>query len=231
MTDLSQSREKDKINPVVFYTSAGLILLFSLMTIFFRDFSAEWIGRTLDWVSKTFGWYYLLAATLYIVFVVCIACSRFGSVKLGPEQSKPEFSLLSWAAMLFAAGIGIAVILLNYYSVSLSKYVSSTATGSVIALGVIVLALGAVIRYLTKNDNLAYAFSFILLLAIAAVCFIDSSKFEGLLPRIMEKLSLFERFYTFVNGVFDMTAIVYFLSVIVFFLFLSVQSLEKRRYN
>ena len=49
----------------------------------------------------------LLAATLYIVFVVCIACSRFGSVKLGPEQSKPEFSLLSWAAMLFAAGIGI----------------------------------------------------------------------------------------------------------------------------
>ena len=131
----------------------------------------------------------------------------------------------------FAAGISIAVILLNYYSVSLSEYVSSTATGSVIALGVIVLALGAVIRYLTKNDNLAYAFSFILLLAIAAVCFIDSSKFEGLLPRIMEKLSLFERFYTFVNGVFDMTAIVYFLSVIVFFLFLSVQSLEKRRYN
>ena len=61
----------------------------------------------LGWVSKTFGWYYLLAATLYIVFVVCIACSRFGSVKLGPEQSKPEFSLLSWAAMLFAAGIGI----------------------------------------------------------------------------------------------------------------------------
>lgn len=59
-----------------FYTSAGLILLFSLTTILFRDFSALWIGRTLDWVSKTFGWYYLLAATLYIVFVVCIACSR-----------------------------------------------------------------------------------------------------------------------------------------------------------
>ena len=73
MTDLSHSREKDKINPVVFYTSAGLILLFSLTTILFRDFSALWIGRTLDWVSKTFGWYYLLAATLYIVFVVCIA--------------------------------------------------------------------------------------------------------------------------------------------------------------
>ncbi|HAZ7707394.1 TPA: hypothetical protein J8K72_004398 [Citrobacter koseri] len=107
MTNLAQNREKDKINPVVFYTSAGLILLFSLTTIFFSDFSAVWIGRTLNWVSRTFGWYYLLAATLYIVFVIFIACSRFGSVKLGPEQSKPEFSLLSWAAMLFAAGIGI----------------------------------------------------------------------------------------------------------------------------
>uniref|UniRef100_UPI0015CE3EB7 BCCT family transporter n=1 Tax=Enterobacter hormaechei TaxID=158836 RepID=UPI0015CE3EB7 len=63
MTDLSQDRVKDKINPVVFFTSAGLILLFSLTPIFFRDFSAEWIVRTLNWVSKTFGWYYLLAAT------------------------------------------------------------------------------------------------------------------------------------------------------------------------
>lgn len=44
MTDLSHSREKDKINPVVFYTSAGLILLFSLTTILFRDFSALWIS-------------------------------------------------------------------------------------------------------------------------------------------------------------------------------------------
>lgn len=99
--------EKDKINPVVFYTSAGLILLFSLMTLFFSDLSAAWIGHVLNWVSSTFGWYYLLAATLYIVFVVFIACSRFGSIKLGPEHSRPEFSITSWASMLFAAGIGI----------------------------------------------------------------------------------------------------------------------------
>ncbi|STD18335.1 High-affinity choline uptake protein BetT [Enterobacter asburiae] len=44
MTDLSQDREKDKINPVVFYTSAGLILLFSLTTIFFRDFLPSGLG-------------------------------------------------------------------------------------------------------------------------------------------------------------------------------------------
>lgn len=51
------------------------------------------------------------------------------------------------------------------------------------------------------------------------------------LPNIMRKLSLFDRFSTFVSGVFDLTAIFYYVSVIAFFLFLSVQSLEKRRYN
>ena len=69
-------------------------------------------------------------------------------------------------------------------------------------------------------------------MAVVAVLFyVDSSAFEGLLPELMATLSLFDRFNTIVNGVFDMTAIVYYLSIIVFFLFLSVQSLEKRRYN
>jgi ABC-2 type transport system permease protein len=54
---------------------------------------------------------------------------------------------------------------------------------------------------------------------------------EGILPEVTGALSLFDRFYNFVNGVFDVTAIVFYLTVIVFFLFLSVQSLEKRRYN
>ncbi len=99
--------EKDRINPVVFFTSAGLILTFSLVTILYSDLAASWIQTAVNWVSTTFGWYYMLAATLYIVFVVYMACSRYGAIKLGPEQSKPEFSLLSWSAMLFAAGIGI----------------------------------------------------------------------------------------------------------------------------
>lgn len=106
-TDKQSEKPSDQLNKVVFFTSAGLILAFTLMTIFFTDLSGKWISLTLNWVSATFGWYYMLAATLYIVFVVFIACSRFGSIKLGPEQSKPEFSMMSWAAMLFAAGIGI----------------------------------------------------------------------------------------------------------------------------
>jgi len=131
----------------------------------------------------------------------------------------------------FAAGIGIAIILLNYYSVKLSEYVSSTAVGSIIALFIVIIALGLIIRYLTKNSDLAFIVSALLIAAVMVTYFVDKTKLEGLLPSIMRKLSLFERFNVFVNGVFDMTAIIYYLAVIVFFLFLSVQSLEKRRYN
>ena len=131
----------------------------------------------------------------------------------------------------FAAGIGIAAILLNYYSVTLSESVSSTAFGSIIALAVLLIALWFVIRHLTRNETLAWGVCIPLYAAIMITSWVDYTKFEGLLPKIMNALSLFERFYVFVNGVFDLTGIVYYVSVIAFFLFLSVQSLEKRRYN
>ena len=131
----------------------------------------------------------------------------------------------------FAAGIGIAAILLNYYSVSLSEYISSTAFGSLAVLCVLVVLLAMLVKYLTKNETLAYFGAGGLLVLIMGFYMYDSTQFEGLLPQVMANLSLFERFYVFVNGVFDMAAIVYYLTAIVFFLFLAVQSLEKRRYN
>lgn len=131
----------------------------------------------------------------------------------------------------FAAGIGIAVILLNYYSASLSEYVSSTPAGALIAAFALVIVLGVVIRHLTKNEHLAYGFYFLAGGAVLILYLADPEAFSGLLPSVMKTLSLFERFYVFVNGVFDLTAIVYFVTFAVFFLFLSVQSLEKRRYN
>lgn len=131
----------------------------------------------------------------------------------------------------FAAGIGIAVILLNYYSASLSEYVSSTPAGALIVAFALVIVLGVVIRHLTKNEHLAYGFYFLAGGAVLILYLADPEAFSGLLPSVMKTLSLFERFYVFVNGVFDLTAIVYFVTFAAFFLFLSVQSLEKRRYN
>ena len=130
-----------------------------------------------------------------------------------------------------AAGIGIAVILLNYFSVSLSEYVSKTAYSSLIALCVLSVLLAFVVYLLTRNDNLAYIVGFLLAGGFMVTYWVDSTKLEGLLPEIMTRLSLFEQFQSFVNGVFDLTSVVFYLSVSIFFLFLTVQSLEKRRYN
>lgn len=193
---------------------------------------------------------YLALLVLYLIPLLIISIyplifAQFGDVYLLTSYGSIFAFFLMGAALIalgmfissltdnqgLAAGIGIAAILFNYYSVSLSEYVSSTAIGSVVALIAIILILGAVVRYLTKNDTLAYGLCLVLIAAVMLAYFIDSTAFEGLLPDIMTALSLFERFNVFVNGVFDMTAVVYYFTVIAFFLFLSVQSLEKRRYN
>ena len=193
---------------------------------------------------------YLALLVVYLIPLAVISLypllfSQFGDVYLPTSYGSLFAFFMMGAALLavgmflssltdnqgFAAGIGIAAILLNYYSVSLAEYTSSTAMGALIALYVIALLLGVVIRGLTRNENLAYGVTFVLIAALSVAYFVNSSAFEGLLPDIMTKLSLFRQFNSFVNGAFDLTAIVYYVSVMGFFLFLSVQSMEKRRYN
>ncbi len=193
---------------------------------------------------------YLALLVVYLVPLVVISFyplifARFGEVYLLTSYGSMFAFFMMGAAFIaigmfissltdnlgFAAGIAIPVILLNYYSVTLAEYVSSTAIGSAAALIVAAVLLGFVIRYLTRNDKLAVGCGAVLSIAVAGLYVMDSAAFEGLLPDIMKQLSLFERFYKFVNGVFDLTGIVYYVTVTVFFLFLSVQSLEKRRYN
>lgn len=101
---------RDRLNPVVFHGSVAGIVTFLVLTLLFTEQAGAFFDAGLAWVSKTFGWYYMLAVVAYLVFVVLIGCSRFGSIRLGPDHSRPEFSLLSWSAMLFAAGIGIDLL-------------------------------------------------------------------------------------------------------------------------
>lgn len=193
---------------------------------------------------------YLALLVVYLIPLAIIAAyplifSRYGEVYLLTSYGSLLAFFLMGAALMavgvflssltenqgFAAGISIAAIALNYFSVTLSEYVSATAFGSAAALMLLCMGLGLIIKTLTAQENLAYGTALGLMAVVTVAYLRDSSRFEGLLPDIMAKLSLFERLDTFVNGVFDLTAVVYYLSVAVFFLFLSVQSMEKRRYN
>lgn len=97
------------MNPPVFYGAAILILLFAAVVIGFPQRAGEWLLAAQTWASQTVGWYYLLAMTLYLIFVVATALSGYGKIKLGADHDEPEFSYLSWAGMLFAAGISITL--------------------------------------------------------------------------------------------------------------------------
>ncbi|MEQ6711475.1 choline BCCT transporter BetT [Pseudomonas aeruginosa] len=97
------------MNPPVFYGAAILILLFAAVVIGFPQRAGEWLLAAQTWASQTVGWYYLLAMTLYLIFVVVTALSGYGKIKLGADHDEPEFSYLSWAGMLFAAGISITL--------------------------------------------------------------------------------------------------------------------------
>ncbi|RCV91658.1 choline BCCT transporter BetT [Billgrantia montanilacus] len=101
---------RDRLNPVVFHGSVAGILVFLVLTMTFTEEAGAFFDAGLAWVSQTFGWYYMLAVLAYLIFVIAIGLSRFGSIRLGPDHSRPEFSLLSWSAMLFAAGIGIDLL-------------------------------------------------------------------------------------------------------------------------
>ena len=130
-----------------------------------------------------------------------------------------------------AAGVCFVVMLINYYISAIAAYASTSAFTSLAAFSIIFVIFAVIVRLMTKNTLAAIIVGIAPEAALIAMYMIDASKFEGLFPTIMEQLSLFDRFYVFVEGVFDLTGIVYFVTVIGIFLFLAVQSMEKRRWS
>lgn len=98
-----------RMNPPVLIGSAAFVLVFGLLVVAFTEQAGAWLLLAQAWAANSVGWYYLLAMTLYLVFVVVTALSGYGKIKLGADHDEPEFSYLSWAGMLFAAGISITL--------------------------------------------------------------------------------------------------------------------------
>ena len=95
-----------KLNRAVFFGAALIIVLFSASVLAFPQQASALLGKAQSWASATFGWYYMLVVAFYLGFVLFVALSRYGDIKLGPDHATPDFSYGSWAAMLFSAGIG-----------------------------------------------------------------------------------------------------------------------------
>lgn len=103
-------KKKSQINPPVFFGSAALILAFVLFGVIAPEFAATVFSDVQGWIVHTFGWFYLLAVAFFLLFSVTLALSSYGDIKLGPEHSTPDYSYMSWFAMLFSAGMGIGLL-------------------------------------------------------------------------------------------------------------------------
>ena len=98
------------VDPLVFWGSTGVSTAFVLWGVFGTDSLASVMSSVLDWVIANFGWAFVLIATGALVFVIVVAISPWGRIRLGPDDSRPEFQTVSWVAMMFAAGLGLGLM-------------------------------------------------------------------------------------------------------------------------
>ncbi len=130
-----------------------------------------------------------------------------------------------------AAGLCFIVMLVNYYLSSMVDFISTTARTNMMVITVLAIALAYLIYVMTKSSTVCLACAVVMEAAICFTYLKKSSLYEGLLSKLGSHLSLFDRFENFYQGSFDLTVLVFYLSVIVVFIFLSVQSMEKRRWS
>ncbi|WP_435105663.1 BCCT family transporter [Arhodomonas sp. AD133] len=95
---------------VVFLVSLLVVSAFVAVAAAYPAAVERTAQRTLEATADNFGWLYLLATSGFVLFTITLALSRFGKIRLGPENEPPEFSFMSWLAMIFSGGMGVGLV-------------------------------------------------------------------------------------------------------------------------
>ncbi|MGH3456840.1 BCCT family transporter [Aeromicrobium sp.] len=98
------------IDTTVFGVAAVLAVAFVLVGAIWPEWMDENTTAVLGWVTGNLGWLFVLTSAGFVVFSAYLAASRFGNVRLGSDDSEPEFSTVSWVSMMFATGMGIGLM-------------------------------------------------------------------------------------------------------------------------
>jgi choline/glycine/proline betaine transport protein len=94
----------------VAYPAMALIVLFIGLTLMFNEQAAAIFNTIQTGISNYAGWVFVLAVNVFLIFMLYLAASKYGYIKLGGKDAEPEFSTFSWFAMLFSAGMGIGIL-------------------------------------------------------------------------------------------------------------------------
>lgn len=196
-------------------------------------------------LAKYFAMVLILLIPVLVMAVYPILLSAFGIMNYAAAYgSLMGFFLLGCAliaigmfisslteSQIIAAVVSFAALLVMYLMNLLSYLIPSTAIASYVGFIILSLALAAIVYLLTSSYNVAVIVAAVCLLPLCLIYLFAPDVLAGSFPALLSYLAVFDRFGTFIYGIFDLTAIFYYLSIIVFFLFLTVQVMEKRRYS
>jgi len=94
----------------IFFVTVGISVAFCAAGILFTTPFGDALATTVGWIIDGLGWFYLLVTTFFLVFVLYLAFSKYGKIRLGGPDEKPAFGRFAWFAMLFQAGMGIGLL-------------------------------------------------------------------------------------------------------------------------
>lgn len=134
-------------------------------------------------------------------------------------------------SQVIAAVTSFGVLLLMYMMKGLASLIPTSPKASLICFSILALLIALLFYHMTKNITLSTSVFVILLLLVVTTYVMKPEIFEGLFVSVISYLAVFDRFISLTGGIFDVTAIIYLISVSVFFIFLTVQSVEKRRWS
>ena len=116
---LPEKRRRLEVVPEVFFVSGLAIVLLVGLSVVDKDLALDLFGSAKNWIVGKLGWLFLVSVLGFLLFALGLAVSPWGRIRLGKDDEKPEFSYLSWFAMLFSAGMGIGLL---FFSVAEPMY-------------------------------------------------------------------------------------------------------------
>lgn len=193
---------------------------------------------------------YLSMVTMYLIPVVIagfypLIMGRYGTVSyamaytallgfffLGCAQIAVGMFLSSVTeSQVIAAVLTFGVLFCSFMMDGITSFFSDTAITSMMAFLVLVIILGVIIYHMTKSVVLSAGVSGVLAVVTLVVYIIKPTVYSGLIQKVLGLLAISNQFDNFVGGILDMTGILYMLSVICIFVFLTIQCIQKRRWS
>ncbi len=193
---------------------------------------------------------YLALVTIYLIPIVIICfypliLSQYGEVSLAAMYTAivgffflgcanlaiGEFLSAITESQVIAAVLSFLVLFFCYVTEGISSFFSSTASVSCLALAVIALVLAWILYVMIKNMFISVVFAVVAEAILLTLYIVKASLFEGLIQDILSVFNISGHFDNFINGIFDINGLVYFISVIALCIFLTIQSIAKRRWN